>query len=364
LESSSYSIATFISPHGYGHAARASAVMAALHRLNPGIRFEIFTLVPQWFFQNSLQQPFGYHALMTDIGLAQVSAIEENLSETVRQLDDFLPFEQDMLGALARQLESLNCRLVLCDIAPLGIAVAKEAGLPSVLVENFTWDWIYQGYFSQAPRLEPFAAYFGELFRAADYHIQTEPLCDPQPGSLIVPPISRSIRAPADEVRRRLEAPQHAPLVMVTMGGIQWQFDHLSALEAHPDCYFLVPGAAETVTRRGHLIALPHQSEFFHPDLVNASDAVIGKVGYSTLAEVYQAGIPYGYVPRLQFRESRVLVDYIRREMQGLPLSVADFEAEAWLSSLPGLLALPRFQYQGQNGAAQAADFISQIIPA
>ena len=30
----------------------------------------------------------------------------------------------------------------------------------------------------------------------------------------------------------------------------------------------------------------------FHPDLVNASDAVIGKAGYNTLAEVFYAGTP------------------------------------------------------------------------
>jgi hypothetical protein len=31
-----------------------------------------------------------------------------------------------------------------------------------------------------------------------------------------------------------------------------------------------------------NLVLLPHHSGFYHPDLVNASDAVIGKVGYST----------------------------------------------------------------------------------
>jgi len=36
-------IACFISPHGYGHAARAAAVMEALHLLDPGKEFEIFT---------------------------------------------------------------------------------------------------------------------------------------------------------------------------------------------------------------------------------------------------------------------------------------------------------------------------------
>ncbi len=44
------SLAYFISPHGFGHAARACAVMSAILERMPGVRFEIFTEVPRWFF--------------------------------------------------------------------------------------------------------------------------------------------------------------------------------------------------------------------------------------------------------------------------------------------------------------------------
>ena len=57
-------IAYFISPHGYGHAARASAVMDAIHDISPSLRFEIFTTVPQWFFEQSLTGPFAYHSFI------------------------------------------------------------------------------------------------------------------------------------------------------------------------------------------------------------------------------------------------------------------------------------------------------------
>jgi len=39
-------IAFFISPHGYGHAARAAAVMEALHRLDPEVARFIAKLNP------------------------------------------------------------------------------------------------------------------------------------------------------------------------------------------------------------------------------------------------------------------------------------------------------------------------------
>src|SRR2546430_2106058 len=36
--------------------------------------------------------------------------------------------------------------LVIADVPPLGISAAHAAGIPSVIVSNFTWDWIYAYY--------------------------------------------------------------------------------------------------------------------------------------------------------------------------------------------------------------------------
>jgi len=76
-------IATFVTPHGFGHAARACAVMEALFRAQPTVRFDIFTKVPRWFFHASLTAPFEVHDLLTDVGLAQCGPLEEDLDETV-----------------------------------------------------------------------------------------------------------------------------------------------------------------------------------------------------------------------------------------------------------------------------------------
>jgi len=64
-------IAFFISPHGFGHAARAASVMEALAQIEPSYRFDIFTTVPAWFFAKSNSFTFKYHRLLTDIGLVQ-----------------------------------------------------------------------------------------------------------------------------------------------------------------------------------------------------------------------------------------------------------------------------------------------------
>ncbi|MCL4507154.1 MAG: hypothetical protein M1140_14195, partial [Chloroflexi bacterium] len=201
----STTIAYFITPHGFGHATRASAVMAALQRRDPTVRFEVFTSVPRWLFEQSLDLPFGYHEAAVDIGLAQQNSLHEDIPETVRRLDAFVPFRPALVEALARQVSALGCTKVVCDIAPLGIAVAQAAGLPSVLVENFTWDWIYEGYAEQMPELRPHIETLRGVFASAGRRVQTEPVCAYQRSDLLAAPVRRAPRRTPLEVRQKLK---------------------------------------------------------------------------------------------------------------------------------------------------------------
>ena len=120
-------IAYFISPHGYGHAARASAVMEAILKLDPEVHFEIFTLVPTWFFEESLPvYSFDYHPYLTDVGLVQTNPLQEDLAETVNRLKVLIPFSPECIQKLAETLAQTGCQLILCDISPLGIAVGRD----------------------------------------------------------------------------------------------------------------------------------------------------------------------------------------------------------------------------------------------
>ncbi len=127
--------------------------MEALHGLDPEKEFEIFTEVPEWFFRHSLSGAFTYHPLLTDIGLVQETSLKADLSETMTRLDAFLPFPEQKISELAQIVLERQCRLLLCDISPMGILVAKHAGIPSVLIENFTWDWIYEEYVAECAGL-------------------------------------------------------------------------------------------------------------------------------------------------------------------------------------------------------------------
>jgi hypothetical protein len=355
-------IAFFVSPHGFGHATRAAAVMAAAEGLRPGVRFEIFTTAPSWLFAETLRGPFGYHETLTDVGLVQLTPLREDVRQTVEALDALYPLAQARVDELAVRLQELGCRLVVCDIAPLGIAVAHRAGLRAVLQENFTWDWIYAPYLDEHPAFGRHAAYLRDLFATADFHVQTVPACRPGPADLVASPVGRAPRLSRSAQRRALGVSDTDPLVLVSMKGISREHAALARARDFPSVRFLVPSHVPAVRADGNVILLPWSDEFFHPDLIQASDAVVSKLGYSTLAEVYRSGAPFGYVLRSRFPENGPLRAFVEERMSGLPLTARSFESGDWMTRLPELLSLPRSRADGPDGAVQVARSLIGLI--
>ena len=356
-------IACFITPHGFGHAARAAAVVGALRELVPGLHPHLFTTVPRWFFSESMGTDFTLHRLAADVGLIQRGPLGEDLPATVARLRKTYPPGDSLVAHLAGCLSQLGCRLVLCDISPLGIAVARDAGLPSVLVENFTWGWIYRGCTAREPALLPFAELLDGLVDGADLRLQARPVCQPAAGAVQVGPISRRPRIARAAMRAVLGIAGRRPAILVTMGGIPHGGFAVKPLLEVPGVEFILAGAARRRQRVGNVLLLPHHSGFYHPDLVAAADAVVGKIGYSTLAETCRSRVPYGFVPRTGFRESAVLARWLIGRGRGLRIGPAAFASGEWVRRIPDLLDLGRPQERFPNGARQAARLILERFP-
>jgi hypothetical protein len=150
-------------------------------------------------------------------------------------------------------------------------------------------------------------------------------------------------------------------LVLVTLGGMA------DALQFPPesgeaDLVFAVPGASEQARREANRLLLPHVGAVYHPDLVNACDAVIGKTGYSTVAEAYHAGVPFGYIDRPAFREAPVLARFIETEMGGFEVPAEVLRSGQWRAPALALLSQERRARGRPNGAEAAAEFIASLL--
>lgn len=361
-------LVAFVSSHGFGHAARVCALLEPLAERLPGLDVHLVTATPRWFFEQSLRCPFTHQDHAVDLGMVQANSLDEDLRATVDALAERIPFadrEIDALAAILRPASasaaSPSADLALCDIAPLGLAAARRAGVPSLLMENFTWDWIYRGYLDAAPDLAPIVDAFAAAFRLADHHLQTEPVCSPTPGARSCGPISRRPRENREATRRRLGIPDGAKMVLVTMGGIPWDHGEDEAPPTDDAPWLVLPGSRR---RRvvGRSIHLPHHSDFYHPDLIQAADAVVGKLGYSTLAEVARVGVPFGYVTRERFPESPKLEAWVRAHLPCRRIEPERFIAGDWRRDVDELASMGRADSTFAHGAEEAADWVAGLL--
>lgn len=363
IEKPGLKIAWFVSPHGFGHAARSSAMMEEVFRQRPDAVFEVFTTVPMWFFSASLEAPFRYNSCRCDVGLVQRTALEEDVEATVDLLTETDLLAEVTVEALAARVLKSGCRAVVADIAPQGLAVARKAGLPAVLVENFTWDWIYRPYGDRWPAINRWADAFEAEFAQCDLHIQAEPWCLPVDGAVRVSPISRKPRLSRERTRAELGIENQAPMLLVSMGGIPWQFSGLEKLAESQGLTIVVPGGGTAEARRGSLIVLPHHSRFHHPDLVHAADGVLAKLGYSTVAEVWAAGCALGWIGRSTFPESAEMARWVRGNVGGAEISQQELIEGRWAGRMAEIVSVTEPRHSRVGGAPDAAAAVLETCP-
>jgi hypothetical protein len=317
--------------------------MNAIARTYSNVHFEIFTRVPVWFLQQSFDPGvrFDYHEVQTDVGFVQSSSMVEDYGATIEALGRLYPLSSELVSEIASFLSSRAVGVVLCDISVLGIEAAYKAGIPSVLIENFTWDWIYSGYVDVEPRFARFIDYLGPLYGQATLRVQAEPVCRRSNDVAVVSPIARRRRAAEGVVRELLGITSDATVVLCSMGGIAGKFSFVSRFESQPDVVFVLAGCEPSCDLPRNVKAIPHRSDFYHPDVVATADAVVGKVGYSTVAEAYFGRTQFLYVPRPLFAESEVMERFVQAELCGCPIAPDCYEDGSWIEDLPHTLEPP-----------------------
>ena len=358
-----FEVAFFVTSHGFGHAARACAVAEALRAKCLETNFGFYTEVPAWFFEHSLGTTCVHRLCQTDVGLVQDTPFLHDVEKTLIALRGFFPFRNQLVEQMASELRDAGCRLVVCDVSSLGIEVANLAGLPSVLLENFTWDWVYEDFLDQEPRFEPFVNGLRETYAKADHHIQTEPICQSTPGVSLIPPINRAVRTTRLKTRVELGVPDDASLGLLTTGGIRGEIGCLERLQETKQSWFIVPGGCEEgVELRGNVVLLSHRSGFHHPDLAAASDFLVGKAGYGTIAEARATGASFAYVLRDNFRESAYLREYLAADRRGFEISEEEFHSASWLDRLDELLSASDRLAPQTSGATEVAEALSNWL--
>lgn len=313
-------IAFYVTGHGFGHSTR---VLEVLRHLSPDTEIHVKTSAPEWLYRLDLERPFHFHELDHDVGCVQVDSLEVLPRETLLAFDRLWRGRESIIVKELEFLEDNNIDCLIADISPLACVLARRAGLPSVVIANFTWAWIYEPYVQDNPDLAHVIDWIREAYADVTLCLRTPLDSDLSvfPRIEDVPLIGRHARLEGSEVRRRLGVREDRQLVLLTFGGFQTRALPLDSLQAVPDTLFITtvsqPQAAS------NMIQLK-PADFRHPDLVAASDLVIAKPGYGIVSECIANGTPLLLVRRKDFREAGILENEIQRLGGGRVMTAED----------------------------------------
>jgi hypothetical protein len=297
----------------------------------------------------------------TDVGLVQRSPLFIDHVSSIEAINSFYPLTPKRILKTAKLLNESSSVAAICDISPLGILAAKEVNIPSFLIENFTWDWIYQQLGRENQAYTNIASTLESYFKQADYHIHLLPGC---PTTSIVHasfgPIARTPISDISSIRKKLGVQDKKPYVYVSLGGIESDF-HVPENLQSDDFLIICLTNTKTPIIGKHMLQLPHHSGFHTQDLLTASSLVVGKPGYSTVAELVLAGLPFFYIPRQDFPECQYLETYVRENVACRILNQEEFFSGGWIKYIPGYLGTKK-ENPPENKVFQVAEYILDRI--
>ncbi|MCC7240398.1 MAG: hypothetical protein IT180_00605, partial [Acidobacteria bacterium] len=349
-------------------ASRTVEVLAALAARAPALRLVVRSQAAPWLVAHTAPRSVTVQPVAVDTGAVQFDSLTLDTRDTVRQADRFMAAFADRLAVEVRALRSHDATLVVADIPALGVAAARAAGVPAVMLGNFTWDWIYAAY----PGGSALAATIGEIYAKADLALRL-PLWggfDTCPHIIDLPFIARRSRRDAVDVRRAFALPTDERLVLVSFGGFGVRGLDLDALGRLDGYRVIVTGRNPAPPATGLAGGVIHLDEiemyargYRYEDLVRAVDVVATKPGYGIIAEAIANQTALLYTSRGPFAEYDVLVGGMPRYLRVQFIGQEDLLSGRWQPHLNALMAQPPPPERPRvDGAEVAANLLLRMM--
>ena len=362
------SVFFYVSGHGFGHASREIEVINALGRHLPAAGIVVRTAAERWLFDRTAG-PLTLIEGPCDTGVVQIDSLRLDEEATIQAAAAFHQQFPRLIAAEVEHLRRHDASVVISDAPPLACAAATAYGIPSVVLSNFTWDWIYEAYgasLTSAPKLIP------AIQRA--YGTASEAWRLPLYGGfqtfhhvVDVPFVARHATHPRDEVRHRLGLPRDALLALSSFGGYGLQDFDPARLDCLDHCQVVLTGRGPrpSIGRGVHFV---HENAVYdagmrYEDLVGAVDVIVTKPGYGIISECIANGTAMLYTSRGNFAEYDVMVEQMPRFLRCEYIEVEALLAGRWQESLERLhRKLPPPERPGTNGAEVVAEMIVEML--
>ncbi|KAA3477833.1 L-arabinokinase-like [Gossypium australe] len=352
--------AYYVTGHGFGHATRVVEVVRNL--IAAGHDVHVVTGAPDFVYTSEIQSPRLFlRKLVLDCGAVQADALTVDRLASLQKYSETAVRPRDsILATEVEWLHSIKADLVVSDVVPVACRAAAEAGIRSVCVTNFSWDFIYAEYVMAAGYHHRSIVWqIAEDYSHCEFLIRLPGYC-PMPAFrdvIDVPLVVRRLHKSRKEVRKELRIGEDVKLVILNFGGqpAGWKLkeDYLPS-----GWLCLVCGASDTQELPPNFLKLPKDA--YTPDLIAASDCMLGKIGYGTVSEALAYKLPFVFVRRDYFNEEPFLRNMLEFYQSGVEMIRRDLLTGHWKPYLERAISLKPCYEGGINGGEVAAHILQE----
>lgn len=347
--------AYYVTGHGFGHATRVVEVVR--HLIYAGHDVHVVTGAPDFVFTTEIQSPKLFlRKLVLDCGAVQADALTvDRLASLEKYSETAVVPRASILATEVEWLNSIKADLVVSDVVPVACRAAADAGIRSVCVTNFSWDFIYAEYVMAAGHHHRTTVWqIAEDYSHCEFLIRLPGYC-PMPAFrdvMDVPLVVRRLHKCRKEVRKELGIGDDVKVVILNFGGQPggWNLKE-DCLPSGWLC--LVCGASDDQNLPSNFIKLAKAA--YTPDLIAASDCMLGKIGYGTVSEALAYKLPFVFVRRDYFNEEPFLRNMLEYYQGGVEMIRRDLLTGRWKPYLERAISLKPCYEGGINGGEVAA---------
>ncbi|KAE8056543.1 hypothetical protein FH972_013311 [Carpinus fangiana] len=280
--------AYYITGHGFGHATRVVEVVR--HLILAGHDVHVVTGAPDFVFTSEILSPRLFiRKVLLDCGAVQADALTVDRLASLEKYSETAVVPRDsILETEVEWLNSIKADLVVSDVVPVACRAAADAGIRSVCVTNFSWDFIYAEYVMAAGSHHRSIVWqIAEDYSHCEFLIRLPGYC-PMPAFrdvIDVPLVVRRLHRSRKEVRKELGISNDVKLVILNFGGqpAGWNLKE----EYLPSGWLcLVCGASDTQELPQNFIKLAKDA--YTPDLIAASDCMLVYLLFRSLVKKYR----------------------------------------------------------------------------
>lgn len=314
-------IAFYISSHGFGHMTRCLSLIESLLK---NTEYNVYVVCDKKqndfarIYLKNFKNRVVYKDLITDIGLVnKANTLEVDKEALEKNLRNFINTWDFVVKEESEFLRKLDIKTIITDISPIGCIVGKKLSLPTVLISNFTWVEQY-GYLNISKELiDRFRLVYSYVNKFIKYDLCLPIECINADEVNEVSFVCRKI----DESRVQAIKEEYGESIFITCG----KSASLKSINLRnfKGTVFTTSGIDINYSEGCNVVNLPIDV-LDTQNYIAASDIVITKAGWGTIAEAILGHTSLVLIERPSAKEDTFNIEQIKENNLGISIKEVD----------------------------------------